>query len=278
MNKEEFLKKEPIFSFVLNAHFGGGKTHAACTFPKFYHISFITHDLDILYRKANSRLLANLVESDILSPSTDDDLRSALRSAKDKLGKRGVLFEYLDKADRLAKEGKIKTLIIDGFTYFSDLLWRLINIDEKIRSEKTGNIDTQAMYRNLGIYLTRFVARDLIPIAVRNRINLVICCHLKRESEETLEGGRMRAGKVDKMSDIAPMIEGGFRNKIEGLVGASIYLDKKIEGGKVVHIAYCDKTPGLQTIVNAKNRYGLPPIIRDFSYDVLMKHMDLKQP
>src|SRR6185369_17733987 len=85
--------------------------------------------------------------------------------------------------------------------------------------------------------------------------------HLKRESEEAVQGNanvKNRAKKVMTNSDIAPMIEGGFRNKLSGLVGADLYLEKSLSDGKIKYEALCDMTRGLGTVVLAKNRFGLP--------------------
>ncbi len=119
----------------------------------------------------------------------------------------------------------------------------------------------QAMYRALGLYLYRFVASDILTLGTRNNLNVIFTTHLKRESEEAVQGNsalKARARKVILNSDIAPMIEGGFRNKFEGLVGASLYLEKKLDGGSLKYSAICDVSTGLGTIVMAKNRFGLP--------------------
>lgn len=83
-----------------------------------------------------------------------------------------------------------------------------------------------------------------------------------------------RAGKINKMSDIAPMIEGGFRNKIEGLFGASIYLERKLTAdGKMQYLAHCNIKQALGTVVEGKNRYGLPTTM-DLTGKQLAKEME----
>lgn len=255
----ELLKGPAAVTLLLNGHFGAGKTRAAMTFEKVYAIGFDPSGLDILKQKGLSELAANLVWYEYVNPMSDDELRDAYRTTP-KEGKRGVIYQLLDHIKEMASKGEVKTVLLDGTTYFADLRWRLINIDEVMKSEKTGNVDTQAMYRNLGIWLQTFFARDLLPLATRHGLNVVCTCHLKRESEEQVSGTDKKAGKINKMSDIAPMIEGGFRNKVEGLFGASIYLERKLDSsGKVSYLAHAGMKQALSSIVEGKNRYGLPP-------------------
>lgn len=266
----ELFTQTPVFNVLVNGHFGVGKTHFGMTFPKVYAICMADRGIDILYRKGNDSLRNNLVWYEYINPGTDQELREFFRPGV------GGLYKILEDVKKKAELGEVQTLLFDGFTYFVDMKWRQINLDEVDKSARTGNVDTQSMYRNLGLYLQTFVARDLVPISKRYHINLVVTCHLKRESEMTLEGTQQRAGKVDKLSDIAPMIEGGFRQKVDGYFGASIYLDKKVSGNKPVYTAYCDKTNAMRTVINAKNRYGLPPVVENVNYEALMKCMDVK--
>jgi hypothetical protein len=119
--------------------------------------------------------------------------------------------------------------------------------------------------------------------ATRNGLHVVLSTHLKRESEEQVQGNvniKNRAKKVMTNSDIAPLIEGGFRNKLAGLVGADIYLEKSLKDGKIVYEAICDLARGFGTIVNAKNRYGLPPrldLTNKSLYDAIMDSLAIKQ-
>jgi hypothetical protein len=144
-------------------------------------------------------------------------------------------------------------------------------------------MDGQAMYRNLGLYLHRFVASDLMTMATRHGLNVILTTHLKRESEEQVQGSekiKNRAKKVMTNSDIAPMIEGGFRNKMAGLVGADLYLEKSIKDGKAEYVALCDITRGFNTTVNAKNRYGLParlPLTDKSLYGAIVEALKIKR-
>jgi hypothetical protein len=159
--------------------------------------------------------------------------------------------------------------VLDGGTYLVGLLWDKIGQFEEARSEKTGNVDRMAMYRSLGIQLQRLFASSILTMATRAQLNVVCTFHLKRESVEALEGTNAKgeqvpARKLSKDSDLAINIEGGFRDKIEGLFGGSLYLERKLvqdkDTGKpkIDYRALCDLTTGFDTVINAKTRWGLP--------------------
>lgn len=278
--KDEFLQRKPALTLNISGYFGTGKSLQAHSFPKCYTISCDPAGLETLRQPKNLKYLNNLVEYDELHNQSTDELKEMFRETATS-SERGSVYGCLARARELAANKEIETLIIDGFTYFVDMKWRAVNAHEIARSSNTGNVDTQSMYRNLGLYLHRFVASDLMTMASRNQLNIILTTHLKRESEEQVQGGmaKNRARKVALNSDIAPMIEGGFRNKMEGLVGASIYLDKKIVEGKAKYEAICDIATGLGTIVNAKNRYGLPPkldLTNSSLYDKIMESLQVK--
>jgi hypothetical protein len=259
-SKDEFLERRPALTLNISGYFGSGKTLQALSFPKCYVISCDPAGLETLRQPRNSAYLINLVHYEELHVETKDELTKTFRESA-KSTERESIYGCLAHVKELAAAGEVETLVIDGFTYFVDLKWRQINEYEIAKSSTTGNIDSQAMYRNLGLYLHRFVASDLMTMATRNGLNIVLTTHLKRESEETVHGNAKitnRAKKVMTNSDIAPMIEGGFRNKLSGLVGGDLYLEKKLKDGKVSYEAICDLAVGLGTLVNAKNRFGLP--------------------
>jgi hypothetical protein len=260
---KELFGSNAAVTILLNSHFGAGKTHQGMTFEKVFAIGFDPSGLDILKQKALEELRQNLVWYEYVNPTNDDELRDAYRQTL-KDGKKGLIYQLIDQVKEMAAKGEVKTILLDGTTYFADLRWRLINLDEVQKSERTGGVDTQAMYRNLGIWLQTFFSRDLLPLATRHGLNIICTCHLKREGEEQVQGSDKtgKAGKINKMSDIAPMIEGGFRNKIEGLFGASIYLERKLKvDGGVQYLAHCTLKQALSSVVEGKNRYGLPPTI-----------------
>lgn len=267
-DKSEFLQRRPALTLNISGYFGSGKSLQAHSFPKCYTVSCDPAGLETLRQPKNAKFLDNLVWYEELHNESKSELRDVFKENA-KIDERTSIYGCLAHAKQLAENGEIESLIIDGFTYFCDMKWAQINEFELVKSGNTGNVDSQAMYRNLGLYLHRFVASDLMTMATRHRLNIVLTTHLKRESEETVQGNsniKNRAKKVMTNSDIAPMIEGGFRNKVSGLVGADLYLEKSLKSvqqgdktlSKVHYEAICDLARGLGTVVNAKNRFGLP--------------------
>lgn len=273
----EFKKRRATFTALLNGTHGSGKTTQAMSFPKVYVIGCDPSGLDILYKKGNEKLLNNLAWYEYLHNESEEELKRVFNpraTVADLDSMKGNLLH----CKALAKEGKVETLLIDGFNYFVDMRWQYVNEYELRKSDRTGALDTQAMYRDLGLYLQRFFAGDLMTMATRQNISVIATCHLKRETPEAVEGTKQRAGKVNKDSDIAPLIEGGFRQRIEGLVGASIYLEHETRGNIITYKAYTQKSRGLDTVLLAKNRYGLanPLDLTGASlYDALMKSTNL---
>lgn len=259
-NKEEFVKRRPALTLNISGFFGTGKTLQSLSFPRCYVISCDPAGLETIRQPSNSKFLSNLIWYEELHNHQKEELKEMFRESATS-EQRGSIYGCIAHAKELSAKGEIETLIIDGFTYFVDMKWRQINEYEVAKSATSGNIDTQAMYRNLGLYLHRFVASDLMTMATRNNLNVILTTHLKRESEEQVHGNvniKNRAKKVMTNSDLAAQIEGGFRNKLSGLVGADLYLEKTLKDGKVRYDALCDMTRGYGGIVNAKNRFGLP--------------------
>lgn len=277
--KDEFLQRRPALTLNISGYFGSGKSLQAHSFPKCYTISCDPAGLETLRQPRNLKYLNNLVEYEELHNQSREELREMFRETATSKERRSI-YGCLAYARELAASGVIETLIIDGFTYFVDMKWRAINEYELAKSQNTGNVDSQAMYRNLGIYLHRFVSSDLMTMASRSQLNVILTTHLKRESEEQVQGAtKNRARKVALNSDIAPMIEGGFRNKLSGLVGGDLYLDKKLKDGGIVYEAICDIATGMGTIVLAKNRYGLPPrldLTNKSLYEAIMNSLQVK--
>jgi len=278
-DKQTFIERRPALTLNISGFFGTGKTLQSLSFPKCYVISCDPAGLETVRQPANAKFLSNLVWYEELHNHSRDELKELFRESAT-ANERGSVYGALAHAKSLG-DG-VETLVIDGFTYLVDMKWRQINEYEVAKSSTTGNVDSQAMYRNLGLYLHRFVASDLMTMATRNSMNIILTTHLKRESEEQVQGNanvKNRAKKVMTNSDIAPMIEGGFRNKLSGLVGADLYLEKTLKDGKIYYDALCDMTRGYGGIVNAKNRMGLPPrlLLNDTTlYDAIMKSLGLR--
>lgn len=280
-DKSNFLSRKPALTLNISGFFGTGKTLQSLSFPKCYVISCDPAGLETVRQPRNKAFLDNLAWYEELHVETKAELTQTFKETAT-VDERTSVYGCLAHAKALAASGEVETLVIDGFTYFVDMKWRQINEFEVAKSATTGNVDSQAMYRNLGLYLHRFVASDLMTIATRSNLNVILTTHLKRESEEAVHGNasiKNRAKKVMTNSDIAPMIEGGFRNKLSGLVGADVYLEKALKDGKLTYDALCDMTRGYGGIVNAKNRFGLPPRLdlTDKSlYDAIMTSLAMK--
>lgn len=279
-SKDEFSKRRPAFTLLLNGYFGTGKSLQAHSFPKCYTLSIDPGGLETLRQPKNKSYLDNLVWYEELNQSDKQDLKQ-LFNENAKSTERSSVFGCFAHIRELAAKGEIETLIVDGGSYLVDLAWAKIVEFEEVRSANTGQRDSQAMYRSLGIYLQRLFATELLTLATRNNLNCIVTFHLKRESQEQIEGGPggKRARKVILNSDITLQCEGGFRNKIEGLFGGSLYLDKSIKDGKVNYTAICDVATAFGTVVVAKNRWGLPTrlSLNDKSlYTALMDSLHLK--
>lgn len=280
-DQQTFLQRRPALTLNISGFFGTGKTLQSLSFPKCYVVSCDPAGLETVRQPANAKFLSNLVWYEELHNHSREELKELFRETA-KADERGSVYGCLAHAKQMAEKGEVETLVIDGFTYLVDMKWRQINEYEIAKSATTGNVDSQAMYRNLGLYLHRLVASDLMTMASRNQLNIILTTHLKRESEEQVQGNaniKNRAKKVMTNSDIAPMIEGGFRNKLSGLVGGDLYLEKTLRDGKVQYDALCDMTRGYGGVINAKNRFGLPArlSLNDTTlYDAIMSSLKVK--
>ena len=281
-DRNDFIQRRPALTLNISGFFGTGKTLQSLSFPRCYVISCDPAGLETIRQPSNSKFLANLIWYEELHNHQKEELKEMFRESATS-EQRGSIYGCIAHAKELSAKGEIETLIIDGFTYFVDMKWRQINEYEVAKSATTGNMDTQAMYRNLGLYLHRFVASDLMTVATRNNLNVILTTHLKRESEEQVHGNanvKNRAKKVMTNSDLAAQIEGGFRNKLSGLVGADLYLEKTLKDGKVQYDALCDMTRGYGGIVNAKNRFGLPArldLTKQSLYEAIVEALKIKR-
>lgn len=275
-DQKTFIAKRPAFTALLSGYFGSGKTLQAHSFPKCYTISVDPAGLEVLRQPKNEHFLRNLVWYEELGRENQGDLKEMFRENA-KADERGSIYGCVEHAKALAAKGEVETLIIDGGTYLVDLYWSKINELEQVKSATTGNLDTQSMYRNLGLGLYRMFAANFLTAASRSNMNLICTFHLKRESEEQMQGNAKKARKLMLQSDIALQIEGSFRNKIEGLFGGSLYLEKvltKDTPPRITYSAICDIEKAFQTTVLGKNRWGLPPRIsldQKNLYQILME-------
>lgn len=274
--RQQFIERRPCFTALLSGYFGAGKTIQALSFPKCYVISVDPAGLEPLRQPKNAKLLENLVEYEELGRGDTADLKLLF---KEDPKEPKSIFSCIEGARELASKGEVETLVIDGGTYLVDLYWAKICELEEVRAQ-SGQRDTQAMYRNLGLGLYRLFASNLLTTASRANMNLICTFHIKRESEEQMQGNTKKARKLMLNSDIALQIEGGFRNKVEGLFGGSLYLEKTLDktSGVIKYEAICDVSKAFQTVVMAKNRWGLPARIdltNKTLYETLMETLKI---
>jgi len=223
---------------------GSGKTHLSATFPKCY---FIITEPDGKETWMNRpELKNNVVGFEELIPESAVDTKR--------------IFEKLEltcnEARQMAKEGKVETVVLDNMTYLAENRWIYINTYTPLYSIK-GEKDTRGMYGQLSRWLYQFILMKMLSCPC----NVIVNCHEMLEDQETL------ARKPDKTTPILANILGGFRDKADGIFSCVFYLSKVPQGkGKYKYLARTDKGSGK----NAKNRYGLPEVIENVSYQAIM--------
>lgn len=291
----DFLTAPPRYIVTLIGPPKSGKSDALMTFPGVYPLTCDPVGLEFLKTTDRGRALgANLAAY----PVELDAAKLDAVFEETKECKLTSIWGWINDCRRLAAAGQIKTVGLDGASYLS--IW-LRAWQETLPENRTnaGELNTLRMWGSIKLWWSRFFLKELMPLCSRYNVNVVMTCHVQRESEDVVSGGTIMGkklkAKVQQDSDIAPAIEGSFRDLLGGLPGAVIYLDHKagqikqrdeagapvMKDGKAVlvpgveRIAYCDKTQGLDTVVPAGNRYGLPAKINltDRSlYHLLLKY------
>lgn len=270
-NAEQFFK-DPLNYFVgLVSEPGAGKTRQAITFPRCYYIEAgDTYGLKtVLEDPKNAALRTNLIEHDAIDIEDRKEAKDIFRATDDP-NNRDSIYGILAHAKQLAKEKAIDTLVLDG----ASLLFNYKGIEIGKGTGATES-DKWGYYRQLKNDLTWFVNSNVMPLLSRYGISVVICLHVQRESDES------KAKQTSQDSDWSPMVEGGFRQLINTLPRAMIYLHQKVElkGAEqtVKFMAYCQrvKVPHIG-LIPAKNAYSLPPVLDITSknlYDILVESM-----
>lgn len=273
VDRNKFLSPTGITCWI-NGPAGSGKTRLGMGFPDVLAITFDPTGLDVLKEPDNSKLLDNLRWHVPLNGIPLDEVFQY----SEEPGENGI-YQAIALAKKLGPRGdkKIKTVLLDGFTYLAQLKWTQIceakGIDPtgKEKMDKR-EADQRSWYDALGSYLDHLVLQNLLPLATRADLNVVITCHVQRESDNTVKGMQSNrnvdlaaASKrlVNLDSDLSAQVLGSFRQRIDGLPSATIYLEHKLaekDGKEVVqYLAYCKLTrsASLDTVIKAKNRYGL---------------------
>lgn len=260
--------KKPSYAIIFIGPPGSGKTRCGLSFPKVMAITFDPVGLEIIFDPANEKLRENLVYHVPLNGIPLADVFKVTEEPGE-----GSLYGALALARKLQAEGKIETVLLDGVSYLADLK----------QEEVADDVDTRAMYRKLGSYLSTFCLQNFFPLATRQGLNVIMTTHLQRESRDAVEGVSDPSSKaygtskplINQNSDLSAQIVGGFRQKVSGMPSAVIYLNHRLEaatakdvergvataeGAEVLnYYAYCKKTfvKEWDSEVDAKNRYGL---------------------
>ena len=272
--KADFLSSKPNLKEFVSGMFGSGKTTFALTHPKVYYIGTEPEGLEILRSPEGRHLQDNLVEYEMLYVDPDSG-KDAIRDFIEE--RSGVLYKALARARELAKKGVVETLVLDNLTYVSLLCWDyMLKYKSNDYLTDKGAVNKLQMYGGLKSWLFRLCICEILPF----KGNVVVTCHLKSESEEKMKK------KKDASVDIVPNILGGFRDEAEGLFAASLYLERKTATRPDAHnkpqtitkyVCYTQQQMAFGSKILAKNRYGLPPIIENVSYEAIMKHITPQQ-
>lgn len=276
VNKEEFLKPNGL-SLWLNGGAGSGKTLQGMTFPKVMIITFDPTGTDVLRQPENQKYIDNLVVHVPLNGIPLNEVFQFTETPSER-----SIYGALALAHQLgpAGEKRIETVFLDGFNYLATLKWtQICESKGVVWTEKQAmdrkESDQRGWYDALGSYLDHLVLQNLLPLASRDRLNVIVSSHVQRESKNTIEGIQGTSSKTTELanaskrqvnldSDLSPQVLGSFRQRIAGLPSAMIYLEDRLEqdvnGKEVVqYYAYCRRTrsESLDTVILAKNRFGL---------------------
>jgi hypothetical protein len=243
-------------------------------FPDVLAVTFDPTGLDVLKEPENVKLLDNLRWHVPLNGIDLDEVFKFTEKPDE-----NSVYGAVALARQLGPRGdkKIKTLLLDGFTYLAQLKWTQIcrakGVDPTSKEQMDKReADQRSWYDALGSYLDHLILQNVLPLATREGLNVVVTCHVQRESDNTIKGMQQNrnaelaaASKrmVNLDSDLSPQVLGSFRQRIDGLPSATIYLEHRLESeaNKEVlkYYAYCKLTrsQSLDTVIKAKNRYGL---------------------
>lgn len=246
--------QKPNYAIIFIGPPGSGKTRCGLSFPRVFAITFDPVGLEIIYDPANAKLKDNLVWHVPLNGIPLTEVFAVTDTPNER-----SLYGAIALAKKMKAEDKIDTVMLDGVSYLADLK----------QEDVADDSDTFAMYRKLGGYLSQFVLQNFLPLATRHGLNVIMTCHLQRESKDAVEGNKSGKPLINQSSDLSAQIVGGFRYKISGMPSAVIYLSHRLEAdaeGKEIlnYYAYCQKTfvKEWDSEVDSKNRYGLAPRLK----------------
>lgn len=255
-NAEEFFKAPLNYFIGLIGEPGSGKTKQAIGFPACYYVEVgDTYGLKtILEDPKNVKLRSNLVQYASLDIEQMKEAKEVFR-VTDKPTDLSSIYGVMAHVKQLAKEGAIKTLVLDGFSLLCGLKGAEIG-----KGAGASEGDRWSYYRQLKTDLTWFVNANVMPLLSRHNISVIIAMHVQRESDEA------KQKQTSRDYDWAPQVEGSFRQVISTLPRAMIYLHQSVElkgiEQTVKYSAFCQrvKVPHVG-LVPAKNSYSLPPVL-----------------
>jgi len=232
------------------AETGGGKTHYLGTYPDVFDI--ITEPGGETTLENKPALWKNIREIRHAIPSPVLDVKDVFSNIE----------LYTTEAHKLFADDKIKTLGLDNATYLMKNRWEYIRKYQKQVSSKTGQEDTRSMYGELRRWAYWFFLRNMISFPG----NVVVTVHIAQEDEEAMA----KKPASMKQYDVVANILGGFRDEIGGLFDIVMYLDKIVKQGKTQYLARVNKGNGKL----AKNRFNLPDIIENISYQTILEQIE----
>lgn len=260
--------RRPAYAVCLIGPSGSGKTQQGASFPGVHYIGTDPTGTDsIFWNPDHAKLAGNIVSGNVLNGLPLSDIFANDESSSDSI------YGNIAIATDLAAQGKVKTIFLDNLTYLIDMKWMEMGGD-------TINDKRQA-FGQIASFASDLVLGRLLPLAPRNGINVVIAMHVQRESKEAVEGvsdvvaaqAASNARKMEQVSqskrhvnlksDLSPMVLGSLRQKIGGMPSAMIWLNNEVNGGNLSYLAYTQKqyVQAWDAEIDAKNRYGLPPIL-----------------
>jgi hypothetical protein len=286
---KSFLEELNRYCILVLGDDDTGKTRHALSFPVPYAASSDPAGLAIA--KLDPRLRRNLEQGwvEYLVPA-DGDLEVFFSNSKQHraLPPSQNLYAMLDDVHAKAKEERIQSFLYDPISYLSHMYFQKMTIHDKAKytSSKTGNIDTKSMYGALNVWLRTFVIQSLLPLtqAGPHGLNVIVTCHLMRESEENATtGGDGEGAKLplNKGVDIKASILGGYRDHVTKPFGAALVLEtdlrqvelkeKGADGKPIIEErkkfwCYCSKSTLKRSagaagfgegVIQAKDKYGL---------------------
>ena len=236
----DFIKSPETYkhTIMVVGETGCGKTRFASTYPDSYFIFTEPDSHQTILTAGNQD---NVYFFDYAIPSDETDLKLYDKSIEG----------HITQAKTLYKEGKVKSLVIDNFTYLAHNYWLQIEQFEKVYS-KAGNVDTLKMYGTLKDKLYKLVLMKILTFPG----NIVLTVHEQMESDEVMEK------KPDKSDPVVPQIMGGFRSEIGGLFSAVLYLMVTLKDNQYIYYAITNKMQQRR----GKTRFDLPSVIKSPTY------------